>query len=46
MADALPDDRVLTAMSELRSAYRNAALALPANDIFLAHVVAAAVPLQ
>jgi hypothetical protein len=33
-------------MSELRSAYRNAALALPANDIFLAHVVAAAVPLQ
>jgi tryptophan 7-halogenase len=45
MADALPDDQVLAAMSDLRGAYRNAALALPPNDTFLAHVIAAAVPL-
>lgn len=46
LADSLPDDQVLAAMSQLRTAYREAALALPDYQTFLGHVLAAAVPQQ
>lgn len=42
LADSLPDERVVPAVTDLRSAYRRAALALPPHQTFLAHVLAAA----
>ncbi|MEO7278257.1 MAG: tryptophan halogenase family protein, partial [Sphingomicrobium sp.] len=41
LADSLPTEQVLPAILQLRNAYRDAALALPPHDRFLAHVLAA-----
>ena len=42
LADSIPDDKVLAGMSELRAAYRNAALALPAHAQYVAQALASA----
>jgi tryptophan halogenase len=44
LADSLPDEQVLPAMMQLRSAYRDAALALPPHETFLSHVLSAGSP--